>query len=258
MERASKEYLEYYGVCVNLEDVKVFAVDIDGTLTENGCGMVYLDGIAALRYLEYLGYKVIYVTGRSSIEAYILAVFGGTTRLAVGENGGVITTAPNEHILLAKKQNCLRGYEILKKNIENVEMKPVFTRLTEVVLFRTFDIHEGSKILEENDLDLRLNDSKYAYHINEKGIDKGRGLLEALKILNFDVQETVAIGDSETDLPLFDLCGCSIALGHAEDSVKERATHVVRGAEGRGLIDAIELVAFNYLGRKNDFPHTAK
>jgi hydroxymethylpyrimidine pyrophosphatase-like HAD family hydrolase len=73
-------------------------VDIDGTLTENGYGRVYLDAIAALRYLEDLGLRVIYVTGRSSIEAYLLAVFSGTTRIGVGENGGVITTAPEgEH-----------------------------------------------------------------------------------------------------------------------------------------------------------------
>lgn len=210
--------------------------------------MAYLDGIATLRYLEFLGLKVIYVTGRASIEAYVLALFGGTTLVAVGENGGAIMTAPDEHILLANKQNCLRGYEILKKNIEGVQMKPVFSRLTEVVLSRTFDVREGRKILEENNLNLSLSDSKYAFHINEKGIDKGVGLLEALKILNLDPQEAVAIGDSETDLPLFDLCGCSIALHHAEDIVKTRATHVVRGTEGSGLVDAIDLVAFKYLG----------
>jgi phosphoglycolate phosphatase (TIGR01487 family) len=210
--------------------------------------MAYLDGIATLRYLEFLGLKVIYVTGRASIEAYVLALFGGTTLVAVGENGGAIMTAPDEHILLANKQNCLRGYEILKKNIEGVQMKPVFSRLTEVVLSRTFDVREGRKILEENNLNLSLSDSKYAFHINEKGVDKGVGLLEALKILNLDPQEAVAIGDSETDLPLFDLCGCSIALHHAEDIVKTRATHVVRGTEGSGLVDAIDLVAFKYLG----------
>jgi len=236
---------------VSLKAVKVFAVDIDGTLTENGYGRVYLDGIATLRYMEDLGFRVIYVTGRSSIEAYLLAVFGGTTRIAVGENGGVITTAPDEHILLANKQNCLKGYEVLKANIENVQMKPVFNRLTEVVLSRTFDIGEGIKVLEENNLNLRLSDSKYAYHINERGVDKAVGLLEVLKILNFDPQETVAIGDSETDLPLFDLCGCSIAMNHAEDRVKARATHVVRGAEGRGLVDAIDLVALKYLQYPN-------
>lgn len=229
---------------------KVFAVDIDGTLTENGGGAIHLAALAKLRHLEKLGYNVIYVTGRSSLEAYVLAVFGGTTRLAVGENGGAITLAPQEHRLLASKEKCERGYEILKKNLDGVQIKPVFPRMTEVVMLRTFDLKEGQKILDENNLPLYLSDSKYAYHINEKGMDKGAGLREALRILKADPEEAVAIGDSETDIPLYDACGCSIALGHAEPNVKQRATHVVEGMEGTGLTEAIDLVALNYLGVK--------
>jgi phosphoglycolate phosphatase (TIGR01487 family) len=231
-----------------LKKFKVFAVDIDGTLTENGGGVIHLGALAKLRHLEKLGYNVIYVTGRSSIEAYILAVFGGTTKIAVGENGGAITLAPQEHRLLANKDKCVEGYEILRKNLDGVQIKPVFPRMTEVVMMRTFDLKQGQKILDENHLDLYLSDSKYAYHINEKGMDKATGLKEALKILQADPEETVAIGDSETDVPMYNACGCSIALGHAEDSVKARATHVVSGREGTGLAEAIDLVALNYLG----------
>lgn len=228
----------------------MFAVDIDGTLTENGGGAIHLAALAKLRHLEKLGYNVIYVTGRSSIEAYVLAVFGGTTRIAVGENGGAITLAPQEHRLLASRDKCAEGYEILKKNLDGVQVKPVFPRMTEVVMQRTFDLREGQKILDENKLDLYLSDSKYAYHINEKGMNKASGLNEALRILKAKPEETVAIGDSETDIPMFEICGCSIALGHAEDNVKARAKHVVEGKEGSGLVEAVDLVALNYLGVK--------
>jgi phosphoglycolate phosphatase (TIGR01487 family) len=230
--------------------LKVFAVDIDGTLTENGGGMVHLAALAKLRYLENMGYKVIYVTGRSSIEAYVLAVFGGTTRIAIGENGGVITIAPQEHRLLARKEKCIEGYEVLKKNLNGVKIKPVFPRMTEVVLLRTFDLKEGQKILDEYNLPLYLSDSKYAFHINEKGINKAYGLKEALTVLKVEPNQVVAIGDSETDIPLYDICGCSIALDHADDIVKAQADHVVAGREGTGLVEAIDFVAFNYLGVK--------
>jgi hypothetical protein len=230
--------------------IKVFAVDIDGTLTENGGGAIHLPALAKLRYLEKLGYNVIYVTGRSSVEAYVLSVFGGTTRIAVGENGGAITIAPQEHKLLANKEKCMQGYEILKKSIDGVQAKPVFPRMTEVVLLRTFDLKEGQKILEEHSLPLYLSDSKYAFHINEKGVDKAKGLVEALKMLKADPEDTVAIGDSETDVPMYDICGCSIALGHAEEGVKKKAEHVVAGREGAGLVEAVDYVAFNYLGEK--------
>jgi phosphoglycolate phosphatase (TIGR01487 family) len=227
---------------------KVFAVDIDGTLTENGGGIIHLDALAKLRYLERLGYNVIYVTGRSSVEAYVLAAFGGTTRIAVGENGGAITVAPQEHKLLASKEKCLRGYDVLKKSLDGIQIKPVFPRMTEVVMLRTFDLAEGQKIMDEHDLELHLSDSKYAFHINENGIDKARGLKEALKILKADPEQVVAIGDSETDISMFSACGCGIALGHSEDEVKAKATHVVNGREGTGLVEAIDLVAFKYLG----------
>ena len=231
--------------------IYAFAVDVDGTLTENGGGMVHLPAIVALRYMMNLGYSVVYVTGRSSLEAYLLAVYSGTTKIGVGENGGAITTSPQEHILLASKEKCLKGFEVLKKNIDGVKIKPVFNRMTEVVLLRTFDIEEGRKILEENNLGLYLTDSKYAFHINEKGIDKATGLKQALNILDIDSANTVAIGDSETDIPMFDMCGYSIALGHAPDYVKARAKSVVRGAEGTGLVDALDYVAFNFLGLRS-------
>ena len=73
-------------------------------------------------------------------------------------------------------------------------------------------------------------------------------LKEALKTLKAGPEETVAIGDSETDIPMFEACGHSIALGHADDAVKQKAAHVVRGREGAGLVEAIDHVALNYLG----------
>jgi phosphoglycolate phosphatase (TIGR01487 family) len=229
--------------------IKAFAIDIDGTLTENGGGIIHLPALQNLRTLEKLGYRIIYVTGRSSIEAYILAVFGGTTKIAVGENGGAVTISPTEHILLGNKENCIIGYNILKRNIQNVKMKNVFDRMTEIVLERTFDIDQGKKILKENNLDLDLHDSKYSFHINNRGINKAYGLAKALDILKIKPSETVTIGDSETDIPLFEFCGFSIALNHADKNVKSKATYVVSGKEGKGLVEALDYIALNFFGK---------
>ena len=221
-------------------------MDIDGTLTENGGGKIHLHALESLRYLENIGCKVIFVTGRSSVEAYILSVFCGTTKVAVGENGGAITIGPQQHITFANKEKCIKGYEVLKKNIGGVKLKPVFKRITEVVLCRTFDIAEGQRVLEENNLDLNLTDSQYAIHINEKGIDKAVGLKKALSILDIDPEDTVAIGDSETDIPMFNMCGYSIALNHAKENVKARAKYVVNGRQGEGAVEAIEYIMLSF------------
>jgi phosphoglycolate phosphatase (TIGR01487 family) len=227
--------------------IKAFAIDIDGTLTENGSGMIYLPAVSKMRFLEKIGYRVFFVTGRSSIEAYILSVFLGMTRVAVGENGGVVSNGPSDHTILGNKELCLKGYEILRQCLSNVDTKPVFPRMSEVVLQRTFDIKEGKKILKENKLDLDIVDSKYAFHINELGVNKAKGLDLALKFLNIEPEEVVAIGDSETDISVFGICGLSIALGHSDDAVKVHANHVVNGKEGVGLCDAIDYVSLNYL-----------
>ena len=224
-----------------MKSIKLFAIDIDGTITINGEGMVDLEILSKLRYLIKLGYKIVYVTGRSSVEAFILSVFGGTTKVSVGENGGVITKSPTNHILLADKEKCMKGYNLLAKEFDDIEIKQVFPRMTEVVLTRTFDIDKGNRILRENNMDLVLVDSNYAYHINEKKINKAYGLGYALNMLNINTSEVVAIGDSETDIPMFELCENSISFESSNFKVKKMAKYIVDGKNGEGLINALDL-----------------
>lgn len=222
---------------------KTFAVDIDGTITENGVGRINLDALSVLRHLTKIGHNVIFVSGRSSVEGYLLSVFGGTTRLAVGENGGCITNGPNNHILLGNKEECFRAFEVIKSKIDNVKEKPVFPRLTEVVLERTFDIEEAKKLVINNNLNVDLADSQYAFHINSKGINKARGFQEVMKMLSISQNDVIAIGDSETDIPLFKIAETSVALGNSADFVKAEAKIVVSGKAGDGLIEAMDKLA---------------
>ena len=222
---------------------KTFAVDIDGTITENGGGRIHLDALEALRRLTNMGHDVIYVTGRSSVEAYLLSVFGGTKKIAVGENGGCIALDADDHVLLGNIEECNRAFELIKNNIEGVQKKPVFPRLTEVVLERTFDIDDARKILSQNNINVELSDSQYAIHINSQGIDKGTGFTELMKKFNILKDDVTAIGDSATDIPLFKVAKTSIALGNASDAVRSEATLTVSGCSGDGVLEAIDKLA---------------
>ena len=222
---------------------RTFAIDIDGTITENGAGRIHLDALVVLRNLVLMGHKVIYVTGRSSVEGFLLSVFGGTTPIAVGENGGCITYGTNEHTLLGRLDECKRALDKIKASIDGVQEKSVFPRMTEIVLERTFDLDDARAIISENDLDVQLSDSQYAYHINSSGIDKGTGfgiVMERLGIIKSDV---IAIGDSSTDIPLFAMADTSIALGNAFSDVKSAATMVVSAKSGDGVIEALDRLA---------------
>ena len=222
---------------------RTFAVDIDGTITENGGGRIHLDALEALRRLTNLGHNVIYVTGRSSVEGFLLSVFGGTTKIAVGENGGCITLDSDEHILLGNLDECKNAFDVIKNNIDDVKEKLVFPRMTEVVLERTFDLELARKLLFEKNINVELSDSQYAFHINSTGINKGTGfrkIMEKYSILSDDV---IAIGDSATDIPLFKVAKTSIALGNASDQVKSEANMVVSAKAGDGVLEALDKLA---------------
>jgi len=222
---------------------RTFAVDIDGTITENGGGRIHLDALEALRRLTNLGHNVIYVTGRSSVEAFLLSVFGGTTKIAVGENGGCITLESDEHILLGNLDECKNAFDVIKNNLDNVKEKRVFPRMTEVVLERTFDLELARKLLSEKNIDVELSDSQYAYHINSPGIDKGTGFTKIMEKLSISSDDVIAIGDSATDIPLFKVAKTSIALGNASDQVKSEATMVVSAKAGDGVLEALDKLA---------------
>jgi len=88
-----------------------------------------------------------------------------------------------------------------------------------------------------------LSDSHYAFHINSKGIDKARGFKEVMKMLSITRDDVIAIGDSDTDIPLFKIAKTSIALGNSSEFVQSQASFSVSGKAGDGLIEALDKLA---------------
>ena len=225
---------------------KIFAVDIDGTITLNGMGTIHLGALSRLRELKEEGHFIIPVTGRSSVEGYLLSIFGGLTHMAVGENGGCITFGDKiQHKLLGNKGECIHALATIQTKLDGeIKEKPVFHRMTEVVLERTFDIEKARKIINDENLNVVLTDSGYAFHINSKGVDKGSGFLEALKILDADLNDAIAIGDSDTDIPLFKIVKNSIAVTNSTENLKKIAKIVTTKKSGEGVLEGLDMISF--------------
>ena len=223
---------------------KTFAVDVDGTITLNGMGAIHLGALSRLRSLKEEGHNVILVSGRSSVEGYLLSIFGGLTHLAVGENGGCITFGDKiQHRMLGNKGECIHALATIQSKLDiEIKEKPVFPRMTEVVLERTFDIEKAQKIIVENNLNVVLTDSGYAYHINSKGVDKGSGFMEAIKMLEIDVNDTIAIGDSDTDVPLFKVVKNNIAVSNSTENLKKLAKIVTTKKSGEGVLEGLDTI----------------
>jgi hydroxymethylpyrimidine pyrophosphatase-like HAD family hydrolase len=149
-------------------------------------------------------------------------------------------TSPSDFKIFSDKSQSLEAYDLLSKNFPDVKVKPVSARLTEVVLLRTFDRLAGQKFLDQISLPIDILDSKFAYHLTRKGITKGASLKIVLDQLQIPPEETVVIGDSETDVSMFQLCGLSAAVGNAADEVKSKATYLCKEEMGFGAVEAIE------------------
>ena len=223
---------------------KTFAVDIDGTITLNGKGSIHLEALTRLRSLKDEGHNVILVTGRSSVEGYLLSIFGGLTHMAVGENGGCITYGDKiQHKMLGNKGECVHALATIQSRLDiEIKEKPVFPRMTEVVLERTFQIEEAKKIVDRENLNVILSDSGYGYHINSKGVNKGSGFLEAIKTLDVDLNDVIAIGDSETDVPLFKIVENSIAVSNSTENLKKIAKIVTTKKSGEGVLEGLDSI----------------
>ena len=227
-------------------DIRGFVFDIDGTICDFD-GLLNLEAAHSIRWLRNLGYPVILSSGRGPWDTYYLGVYLGCSPIAVCENGGILMTSPSDLKIYGDKMKSLEAYETLARSIPDVRVKPVSARLTEVVLLRTFDVSNGQKILDEHRIPVTINDSKFALHLTKTGINKGKTLVQGLKTIGLDPKQVAVVGDSDTDLPMFESCGYSAAVGNAPDNVKSKANYACRQEIGDGAVEAVSYIVKNVI-----------
>ena len=55
------------------------------------------------------------------------------------------------------------------------------------------------------------------------GISKASGIQQLLNILDLTVESSLAFGDEQNDVEMFDAVGTAVAMGNAIDQLKEKA-----------------------------------
>ena len=72
-----------------------------------------------------------------------------------------------------------------------------------------------------------------------EGVDKGTGLRRVQKLLGIDKLHTLAIGDNDNDLPMFERAEFCVAMGNALEAVKLRSHHITSDNDTDGVARAI-------------------
>jgi len=72
------------------------------------------------------------------------------------------------------------------------------------------------------------------------GISKKSAIEYLLNYLNIDQKDAIGFGDAKSDIPMFEACGYSIAMGNAGDECKAAADYVTNDVNDNGLYNAFE------------------
>lgn len=81
---------------------------------------------------------------------------------------------------------------------------------------------------------------EYGCDVVVKGVSKKNGIEKVLKYLNYDLNNTYAIGDGDNDTGMFDAVNNSIAMGNGTEKAKSHAKYVTDSIEKDGFYLAIE------------------
>jgi len=84
-----------------------------------------------------------------------------------------------------------------------------------------------------------------ALDIMAKGISKGEALLTYAQLFGMDLAKTVVFGDHQNDISMFLQAGYPIAVGNAEQEVKEIAKYITRSNDESGVAYAIHNYIIN-------------
>ena len=78
--------------------------------------------------------------------------------------------------------------------------------------------------------------------VNQRGVEKGSGLLALCDYIGISPEETAAVGDGMADVAMFRRVGLSIAMENALDSVRENANLIAPDNDLDGAVWAIEQI----------------
>ena len=67
------------------------------------------------------------------------------------------------------------------------------------------------------------------------GFNKGTGIQKVCELLDMDISDTIAFGDSANDLDMLDVAGLGVVMGSGSDEAKDHADHITTGLYEDGV-----------------------
>jgi hypothetical protein len=245
-----------------VSDYKLIALDMDGTLLTDSKQISAENAKWIARAVER-GVTVVMATGRGMqlIRPYTDQL--GLDSPVVAVNGGEVWSSPQRlhkrHTLDWRQVDWLRGIA-LQLGVwywaYTTEGKLNRDTWGDTVLADHVWLKFGyaSKDLAALDRVKAMLDETGAYEctnshptnveVNPSDVSKAAGLRDVCRLLGIDMSQAVAMGDSVNDLSMITEAGLGIAMGNAQEEVKQNAAAVTASNEEDGVAKAIQRYVF--------------
>ena len=231
---------------------KIIVLDLDGTLT-NTKKEITPHTLEVLLRAQEKGIKIVLASGRptygiaplaeklqlSKYEGYILAYNGG--EIIDWKTGELMYKNLLDHDVLPYLYQCAKdnNFAIVTYDGEYVltEHPDDEYVLKEAIL----NVMKIKKMYEQlKDRMGVFRSEPYFLELVPKGIDKAQSLAVLLKELGMTKDEMIAIGDGFNDLSMIKYAGMGVAMGNAQQVVKDNADFITLTNEEDGAAYAIE------------------
>lgn len=256
----------------------LICTDLDGTLLRND-KTISRENIEAIDYFQREGGYFTFVTGRMPFfVSYALDTIRPNAPFGCVNGAGLYDAIKKEYVWTAiMPENVIELVKYIDNLFPNVGIqvntfhKTYFCKENQTMVnFRKItnlenitchynDVKEPiAKILfgSENEDDLKnidkmlhahplandfnfLRSEKTLYDIVPKGISKGTSIEKLCEFLNIDIRKTIAIGDYNNDISMFQAAGIGIAVSNACKEALEAADFVTVSNEEHAIARVI-------------------
>ncbi len=215
--------------------IRAIVTDIDGTITDIR-RRVQWEAIDALRRLQEGGTYTMIASGNVLPVAFGLHTFIGMNGPIIAENGGIVARGEDVYRIHSNEM-AMKAFEYLR---QRMPVERLFTdrwRETQVALKLTVSAEEVQDALEGWDIEIET--TGFAIHLMEKGQSKMSGVRKVCELLDIDVEEVAAFGDSDNDAKMLRGCGSGIAVANASPAAKEAADYVAERPYAEGVVEGL-------------------
>ncbi|MBX9993977.1 MULTISPECIES: Cof-type HAD-IIB family hydrolase [Priestia] len=237
------------------KEFKLIALDMDGTLLNNQ-QEISTENRQAIAKAQEQGVHVVLSTGRSlltcreyaqslQLSSYLITVNGSEIWDESGElvERKLIDASSIEKMWNLTQEHKLNFWAVTTDKVWRDEF-PEDISSQEWLKFG-YDIPDDAlreEVLKQiagiSDFEIS-NSSLTNLEINALGINKAKGIMTVCERLGISMDEVIAMGDSLNDMAMIEAAGCGIAMGNAQEAVKEAADWVTDTNVNNGVAKAI-------------------